>query len=96
MRPGLHDFSDIARFADQLDHQIYGIESGNDGNSHVLGIIQRERLRPGQLQAGRVERDRACSRRWSAPTDERRPIVFLGWDPHPMNMRFDLRYLTGR
>ena len=21
--------------------------------------------------------------------------MFLGWDPHPMNMRFDLRYLTG-
>jgi glycine betaine/proline transport system substrate-binding protein len=25
----------------------------------------------------------------------REPIVFLAWDPHPMNMRFDLRYLTG-
>ncbi len=23
------------------------------------------------------------------------PIVFLGWDPHPMNMRFDMRYLSG-
>jgi glycine betaine/proline transport system substrate-binding protein len=23
------------------------------------------------------------------------PIVFLAWDPHPMNMRFNLRYLTG-
>ena len=23
------------------------------------------------------------------------PIVFLAWDPHPMNMRFDLRYLSG-
>ena len=23
------------------------------------------------------------------------PIVFLAWDPHPMNMRFDLRYLAG-
>ena len=26
---------------------------------------------------------------------EKDPIVFLAWDPHPMNMRFDLRYLTG-
>jgi len=25
----------------------------------------------------------------------KRPIVFLGWDPHPMNMRFDMRYLSG-
>jgi glycine betaine/proline transport system substrate-binding protein len=24
-----------------------------------------------------------------------RPIVFLGWSPHPMNTRFSIRYLTG-
>jgi glycine betaine/proline transport system substrate-binding protein len=23
------------------------------------------------------------------------PIVFLAWDPHPMNMRFQIRYLSG-
>jgi glycine betaine/proline transport system substrate-binding protein len=23
------------------------------------------------------------------------PIVFLGCDPHPMNMRFNMRYLSG-
>src|SRR5256885_9307642 len=26
---------------------------------------------------------------------EHEPVVFLGWDPHPMNMRFDMRYLSG-
>jgi len=26
---------------------------------------------------------------------DHRPIVFLAWDPHPMNVRFKLRYLTG-
>ena len=26
---------------------------------------------------------------------EKRPIVFLAWEPHPMNKRFALRYLTG-
>jgi choline ABC transporter permease protein len=25
----------------------------------------------------------------------RKPIVFFGWEPHPMNTRFDMRYLTG-
>ena len=25
----------------------------------------------------------------------RKPVVFLAWDPHPMNMQFDLHYLTG-
>jgi glycine betaine/proline transport system substrate-binding protein len=23
------------------------------------------------------------------------PVVFLGWEPHPMNANFDLTYLTG-
>jgi glycine betaine/proline transport system substrate-binding protein len=26
---------------------------------------------------------------------DKAPIVFLAWEPHPMNMRFDLKYLTG-
>jgi hypothetical protein len=26
---------------------------------------------------------------------DKEPIVFLAWEPHPMNMRFDLRYLSG-
>jgi glycine betaine/proline transport system substrate-binding protein len=25
----------------------------------------------------------------------KQPIVFLAWEPHPMNMRFDLKYLNG-
>ena len=26
---------------------------------------------------------------------DKQPVVFLAWDPHPMNMRFDLQCLTG-
>ena len=26
---------------------------------------------------------------------DKKPIVFLAWEPHPMNMRFDLKYLAG-
>ena len=28
-------------------------------------------------------------------TRRKEPIVFLGWEPHPMNSRFPLKYLTG-
>jgi glycine betaine/proline transport system substrate-binding protein len=38
---GLRDFADVRRFADSLGHTIYGIEAGNDGNHHVLTMIQR-------------------------------------------------------
>jgi glycine betaine/proline transport system substrate-binding protein len=25
----------------------------------------------------------------------KKPVVFLGWEPHPMNANFDMAYLTG-
>ena len=25
----------------------------------------------------------------------KKPVVFLGWEPHPMNANFSLKYLTG-
>jgi glycine betaine/proline transport system substrate-binding protein len=91
---GLKDFQDIRRFAPQLDHAIYGIEPGNDGNRLVLGMLKQEqfglsdfRLVESSEQGMLAEVERA--------TKAHAPIVFLAWDPHPMNMRFDLRYLTG-
>ena len=36
---GLKDFADIAKFGDQLDWTIYGIEAGNDGNRLILDMI---------------------------------------------------------
>ncbi len=36
---GLKDFADIAKFKDQLDSQIYGIEPGNDGNRLIQKMI---------------------------------------------------------
>jgi len=91
---GLHDFADIARFASDLKHTIYGIEAGNDGNRHVLEIIKHNDFALGDFkllesseQGMLAEVERA--------NREKRPIVFLAWEPHPMNKRFDLRYLTG-
>ena len=91
---GLHDFADIQRFAPALGNAIYGIEAGNDGNHHVLDMIQRDdfglasfHLIESSEQGMLAEVARAVA--------ARRPVVFLAWDPHPMNMRFDLHYLTG-
>ena len=91
---GLHDFSDIARFGPQLNYTIYGIESGNDGNSHVLKFIRENDFGLGNfklVESSETGMLAQVARAYS----EHRPVVFLGWDPHPMNMRFDMRYLTG-
>jgi glycine betaine/proline transport system substrate-binding protein len=91
---GLKDFADIQRFAAELKHEIYGIEPGNDGNRLVLELIRTNQVGLGDFKLvesseqgmlAQVERAYAA----------RQPIVFLGWEPHPMNTRFDMRYLTG-
>jgi glycine betaine/proline transport system substrate-binding protein len=91
---GLRDFADIQRFAAALKHSIYGIEAGNDGNHHVLTMIQRNDFGLGAfhlVESSEQGMLAEVARAYAA----RRPIVFLAWDPHPMNMRFELRYLTG-
>jgi len=91
---GLRDFGDIQRFGAQLHHTIYGIEAGNDGNRHVLDMIRRDELGLGSfrlIESSEQGMLAQVARAYAA----RDPVVFLAWEPHPMNMRFDLRYLTG-
>lgn len=91
---GLRDFKDIRTFSEALNHSIYGIEPGNDGNRHVL-----EMIRDGQFGLGDFKLIESSEQGELAQVERayrsHQPIVFLAWEPHPMNMRFDLKYLTG-
>ncbi|MGB0912478.1 MAG: choline ABC transporter substrate-binding protein [Phaeobacter italicus] len=91
---GIKDFADIAAHADALEGKIYGIEPGNDGNRLIQSMIDGgsfglngfevvESSEQGML--AQVER---ASRKGE-------PVVFLGWEPHPMNANFEMGYLTG-
>ncbi len=91
---GITDFASIAQAKDALDGNIYGIEAGNDGNRLIIDMIDAnafdldgfdvvESSEQGML--AQVER----------ASDRDEPIVFLGWEPHPMNANFDLTYLPG-
>ena len=91
---GIDSFDDIAANAEALDGKIYGIEAGNDGNRLILDMIEDDafglsdfELVESSEQGMLAQVDRASKR------DE--PIVFLGWEPHPMNANFDLTYLEG-
>jgi len=91
---GLRDFADIRRFGAALKHAIYGIEAGNDGNHHVLTMIQRNDAGLGAFHLVESS-EQGMLAEVARAVAAHEPIVFLAWDPHPMNMRFDLRYLTG-
>ena len=91
---GLKSFQDIARFKDALGGRIYGIEPGNDGNLLIQQMIDANQYELGGFrmvessEAGMLVQVQRAIR-------QKKPVVFLGWAPHPMNTQFDITYLDG-
>ncbi|MGP3789129.1 choline ABC transporter substrate-binding protein [Pseudomonas sp. B392_1p] len=91
---GLKSFQDIAHFKDQLNGRIYGIEPGNDGNLLIEQMIKGDQYGLGDFrlvessEAGMLVQIQRAVR-------QNKPVVFLGWAPHPMNTQFDITYLDG-
>jgi glycine betaine/proline transport system substrate-binding protein len=91
---GLKSFQDIASFKDQLNGKIYGIEPGNDGNRLILDMIANDTF--GLKGFELVESsEQGMLAQVARATSRNEPIVFLGWEPHPMNAKFDMSYLSG-
>ncbi|MBW6419492.1 choline ABC transporter substrate-binding protein [Celeribacter sp. PS-C1] len=91
---GLKDFADIAKFADELDETIYGIEPGNEGNDYLIGLTEANTHGLGEFDVKESSEQGMLSQVRRA-YDKGEDVVFLGWAPHPMNVNFDLKYLTG-
>jgi glycine betaine/proline transport system substrate-binding protein len=91
---GIRDFADIAQHKKDLNGKIYGIEPGNDGNRLILSMIEKDAF--GLKKFELVESSEQGMLAEVARKDKRgKPIVFLGWEPHPMNANFKMTYLTG-
>jgi glycine betaine/proline transport system substrate-binding protein len=91
---GIASFADVAAQSGPLEGKIYGIEPGNDGNRLILDMIAADafglksfELVESSEQGMLAQVDRATRRN--------EPIIFLGWEPHPMNANFALTYLEG-
>ncbi|KFE36837.1 choline ABC transporter substrate-binding protein [Thioclava atlantica] len=91
---GIHDFADIAKHKDDLDGQIYGIEPGNDGNRLILDMIEKNAfdLKGFDLKESS---EQGMLAQVARADKAGKPIVFLAWEPHPMNSNFKITYLTG-
>jgi glycine betaine/proline transport system substrate-binding protein len=91
---GLKTFADIAKHRAELDGKIYGIEPGSAANAAIQKMIDTNQFGLGGFklvessEAGMlVTVDRAVrDKKW---------VVFFGWEPHPMNITLNMRYLTG-
>jgi len=91
---GIADFKDIAAHAAELDGKIYGIEAGNDGNKLILDMIDADAF--GLKAIELIESSEQGMLAQVAKADNQgKPVIFLGWEPHPMNANFKMTYLTG-
>ena len=94
MDAGIKSFADIAKMKDKLDGKIYGIEPGNDGNRLIPSMIDKNAFDLEGFEV--VESSEAGMLAQVARSNKKNePVVFLGWEPHPMNANFDMGYLEG-
>ena len=91
---GIKDFADIAKNKDALDGKIYGIEPGNDGNRLILDMIGADAFGLSEFEV-KESSEQGMLAQVGRATNRDEPIVFLAWEPHPMNANYDLTYLTG-
>lgn len=91
---GVKTFADIAKFKDKFQGKIYGIESGNDGNRHIQEIIKENAF---NLKGWKLieSSEQAMIMEVIQSTKRNKWIVFLGWEPHPMNKMIKMKYLDG-
>ncbi|SEN05996.1 glycine betaine/proline transport system substrate-binding protein [Roseovarius tolerans] len=91
---GITSFGTIAEHADALDETIYGIEPGNDGNRLILDMIEADAFGLSDFDV-KESSEQGMLAQVSRADRREEPIVFLGWEPHPMNANHDMTYLTG-
>jgi len=91
---GITDFASIAQASAALDGKIYGIEPGNDGNRLIMDMVDGDAFGLKGFQV--VESSEQGMLAQAMRAEERNePIVFLGWEPHPMNANIKMTYLPG-
>ncbi|MDC0948749.1 choline ABC transporter substrate-binding protein [Gammaproteobacteria bacterium] len=91
---GIDNFDAVAAQQDALDGKIYGIEPGNDGNRLIQEMIDADQFGLGQFTVVESSEQGMLAQVARADRGEK-PVVFLGWEPHPMNANFELTYLAG-
>ncbi len=91
---GIKDFADIAKQREALDGKIYGIEPGNDGNRLILDMIEQDAFGLSGFEVVESS-EQGMLAQVARSVRSGDPVVFLGWEPHPMNANFELTYLTG-
>lgn len=91
---GLKTYGDIAKFKDSLEGKIFGIEPGNEGNGYLVSLIDENKHGLDGFEVVESS-EQGMLAQVNRAYGKGEDVVFLGWEPHPMNANFELKYLTG-
>ena len=89
---GVKSLADLNKYADKFDRIIYGIEPGNNGNLIIKEAIENNtyNLKDWELKASSTAGMLSAAKKH---IDEKEWIAFNAWQPHYMNVIFDIKYL---
>lgn len=90
---GLKSFDDLQKFAGKLDHKIYGIEPGS--NEPLVEMVEKKSHGLDADWEVVESSEAAMLQQVKRAVENQDFIVFLGWQPHPMNVNMKIAYLAG-
>ena len=91
---GVRDFADIAAHAEKFDRKFYGLEPGDSGGGLILDMISKNAFGLGEFELVESSEQGMLSH-VNRSVKRGEWVAFLAWEPHPMNIEYDLVYLTG-
>ncbi len=89
---GVRSIADLDEYAERFDNRIYGIEAGSGINDAVLAVIESGRfgLDDWELQSSSAA---AMLAQVGQKIEQDEWAAFIGWQPHWMNVAYDMHYL---
>lgn len=89
---GVDSVADLERYKDRFDGEIQGIEAGTGINDAILAAIDKDAAGLGDWQL-RESSTAAMLAYADQKISDKQWVTFVGWEPHWMNVSYDLYYL---
>lgn len=89
---GVHSIADLNKHAGKFDHKIYGIGAGTGINDAVQAAIKANKAHLGKWTLVQSSTS-AMLAEVTRAIRQHHWIVFLGWRPHWMNIKYSIKYL---
>lgn len=89
---GIRSLADLESNADLFSGKFLGIEPGTPGNQYILDAIKQNAYGLGGWQLVQSSTP-AMLAEVEHHVSQEKPVVFLGWEPHWMNVDWELVYL---